>query len=273
MNTQDFNAHIQKPEHKAKEISLKPISRNGHEYHLMGMSSILENGANCENGGEKIEPESVFSQQFVVNGAKMIDGNRASGINLRSPSIPADAINWGNSIIVEQILQVTTANIINITSRTTQRISNEHKIVERLTNYLDEIDSALRIVPFGSATYGFGGANTDFNILIDSSKKNMLHFFMNKPLLNLDSSLDTGDSTEDPKLALHLLRKYFQMPNVLNDFDVLASMDGDRVQKKRLQAIHKMSGIRCFIESDSSLEICETSQMIRDCIALAPVCK
>lgn len=71
---------------------------------------------------------------------------------------------------------------------------------------------------------------------------------------------------------LHSFRKILEAPDVLTCFDILASIDGNRVHKKRLQILHKASGIRCLIESDSTLNICESSQLIRNCISLAPIC-
>lgn len=83
----------------------------------------------------------------------------------------------------------------------------------------------------------------------------------------------SGGSNENPKLILHSLGKHFKTPSVQTDVDVLDDINGDRVQKKRLQVIHKRSGIRCWIESDANQSVCESSQIIRDCISHAPICK
>lgn len=91
--------------------------------------------------------------------------------------------------------------------------------------------------------------------------------------LIIDFTIISGGSTGNPKIILHSVDKYFKAPSVQTDFDVLASIDGDRVHKKRLQVIHKKSGIRCLIESDANQSICESSQIIRDCISCAPICK
>lgn len=83
----------------------------------------------------------------------------------------------------------------------------------------------------------------------------------------------SGGSTESLKVPIiHSLKKYFKTLSVQTDFEVLASIDGDRVQKQRLQAVHKKSSIRCWIESDANHNICESSQILRDCISHAPIC-
>lgn len=64
---------------------------------------------------------------------------------------------------------ITTA--IDLTARTLQRITYENQIVELLRNHLKKFDSTLRMMPFGSATYGFGGSNTNFNLLVNAGKQ------------------------------------------------------------------------------------------------------
>lgn len=63
------------------------------------------------------------------------------------------------------------------------------------------------------------------------------------------------------------------MVGIQNDFKVLASINGDRVQNKRLQAIHIASGILCWIQFDTDFEMAESSQIIRNYIMHAPICK
>lgn len=52
------------------------------------------------------------------------------------------------------------------TFRTAERIAHETQIVEHLMHHMNAFDSALELMPFGSSTYGFGGSNTNFNILV-----------------------------------------------------------------------------------------------------------
>lgn len=53
--------------------------------------------------------------------------------------------------------------------RTQDRIKWEEKILRLIDSLLSTFDTNLKLVPFGSSSYGFGGANTNFNILINAS--------------------------------------------------------------------------------------------------------
>lgn len=64
------------------------------------------------------------------------------------------------------------ASAIDLTSRTPQRIAHEKEIVKLLMVQLMKFDSTLRLLPIGSTTYGFGGSNTNFNILINAGNQN-----------------------------------------------------------------------------------------------------
>lgn len=58
--------------------------------------------------------------------------------------------------------------------RSESRIQHEAEIIATLSHFFIKIDSTLKVVPFGSSTFGFGSLRTNFNILlkISSSKKN-----------------------------------------------------------------------------------------------------
>lgn len=74
-------------------------------------------------------------------------------------------------------------------------------------------------------------------------------------------------------MALQLFEKSLKTPDVQNDFTVLSSISGDRVQKRRMQVIHNVSGILCWIQFDSTFELAESSQILRNCIMHDPICK
>lgn len=54
---------------------------------------------------------------------------------------------------------------------------------------------------------------------------------------------------------------------------MLDTIHGDRVQNRRLQALHKSSGILCRIHFDLKSESAKSSQIIRNCILHSPLCK
>lgn len=173
MSKQDFTVHCQKSDHKHRENAQSQHSPNGYDNHLVRTVSLISvNDTKSVNGGQRFQLESTSSRSSLS-----IDNLKVS--NGRSPPTPPVAaihVNLGNCINVGHISRAVTAKIIDLTNRTVERISNEKQILELLTGYSNEIDSSVRLVPFGSTTYGFGGAQTNLNILIDSSKRNTIQY-------------------------------------------------------------------------------------------------
>lgn len=82
-----------------------------------------------------------------------------------------------NGINIEQISRAMIPRAVHLIFRTVQRISHEKQIVADLERFLEENNFNLKVMPFGSSTYGFGGANTNFNICLvknEGSEKNQL---------------------------------------------------------------------------------------------------
>lgn len=74
-------------------------------------------------------------------------------------------------------------------------------------------------------------------------------------------------------MALHSFEKIFESSVVQTQFEAITTIDCDRVQKRRLQAIHKESRIVCVVQFSSSNEMSESSQVIRDAIIHTPLCE
>lgn len=74
-------------------------------------------------------------------------------------------------------------------------------------------------------------------------------------------------------VALRSFEKIIKWPGAQTDFKVLETIHADRMQKKHLQLIHIASGIKCTLQFDATYELAESSQIIRDCISYAPICK
>lgn len=176
MSTQDFIAHSQKSDHKDRENAQKQHSPNGSDNHLMRTtSSISVNGTNSVNGDQRFELKSATLRSSLVHHGSN-DQFILSSTN--TSQISAVTTNLRNCINVDHVSRAVTAKIIDLTNRTAQRISNEKQILELLAGYLkqQQIDSTVRLMPFGSATYGFDGSSTNFNILIDTSKRTSIQY-------------------------------------------------------------------------------------------------
>lgn len=90
--------------------------------------------------------------------------NTAENVNIRIN--PFAAVQSKNDINVEQIAQTMIPKAIDTIFRTVQRISQENQIVADLEFFLKEHKFNLKVMPFGSATFGFGGIDTDFNMCL-----------------------------------------------------------------------------------------------------------
>lgn len=77
-----------------------------------------------------------------------------------------------NVIDMEKIAKAIIPKAMKLT-RIEQRISDEKQILDDLVRLLENFNKNLKVMPFGSATYGFGGCDTNFNIcLVNDGNKN-----------------------------------------------------------------------------------------------------
>lgn len=93
------------------------------------------------------------------------DRSRASSVSITQPVSTQKLLNM---IDVKKVSQAMPAIAVDLVYRMVQRCFHELEIQALLTRYVKEFDSSLEVMPFGSATYGFGGARTNFNILINA---------------------------------------------------------------------------------------------------------
>lgn len=71
---------------------------------------------------------------------------------------------------IEVILREIPRTAVELVSRTALRVTYERDIVTCLERQFGTHFNALQLMPFGSATYGFGGPDTDFNILLNMGR-------------------------------------------------------------------------------------------------------
>lgn len=81
------------------------------------------------------------------------------------------------------------------------------------------------------------------------------------------------NSAQNPISALHSFEKILKASDVQMEFEAITTINCDRVQRRRLQAIHKESRILCVMHFSSNHEMAESSQVIRDAIVHTPLCK
>lgn len=90
-------------------------------------------------------------------------------------SIQSNPAKLENVIKTDEAALAIATEMIHFVSRTKTRIHNESQILNTLAGYLNGFDCKVQLVPFGSATYGFGGSSTNFNVLANTGE------FVSKP--------------------------------------------------------------------------------------------
>lgn len=149
MSRDDFEAHIQKTSHKNKDgermVSAIPSVGNVETEKLVVVPNIVPKNPS-------------ISEEPIVRPI----------VNVILPTMPFDdlkkLIDDGN--IFKQIA----IEAKGLECRNNDRVYKEARILEVLRHYLQNFDSKLNLLTFGSSTYGFGGGKTNFNILIDTRK-------------------------------------------------------------------------------------------------------
>lgn len=65
----------------------------------------------------------------------------------------------------------------------------------------------------------------------------------------------------------------FKAPEFQNHFELLAKYHGNRAVTKRFKLYHKASDIVCWIHLGLNNDMADASQILRNCILYAPICK
>lgn len=125
---------------------------------------------------------AVASSEKRTNGEEACSSSSSSS-NVSATNTNASANSTSNSIKrledaikVDEVVKSTMIEMNSIGTRSNSRIQSELEIIRLLSFLLRTYDSTVKLVPFGSATYGFGGKKTNFNIMIITGCVK-LHFF------------------------------------------------------------------------------------------------
>lgn len=93
-------------------------------------------------------------------------------------SVQSNHVKLEDVIKTDKAALTIATEMIHFVSRTKARINNESQILKKLAGYLNEFDFKVQLVPFGSATYGFGGLSTNFNLLANTGIQQFSIFFI-----------------------------------------------------------------------------------------------
>ena len=80
---------------------------------------------------------------------------------------PVDTLmTLGDLIRTERGFEAISVEMADLLIQTNQRVQSQANILNIISKAVKSFDSKLKVIPFGSVEYGFGGANTNFNIFI-----------------------------------------------------------------------------------------------------------
>lgn len=86
-------------------------------------------------------------------------------------------------------------------------------------------------------------------------------------------SIISAESEQKRPSPLEFIETLLSESDYQTDFDVMAGLSINFVENERLELIHKVSGISCWIEFASDFNMAESSQIIKKCIDFDPLCK
>lgn len=159
MNSQDFEAHIQKKNHKDNVLE-----KQKHQ----------KVNVNTSQSNQEINSEPSGSAKDVCD-SKLVKSSNVSnnhdGLTISTPNhreVGNVDVKLHDVIKVQDIAQAIGAEFTDLCSRTKSRIQNETQILQCLKEHVRAFDSQLNVTSIGSTTYGFAGSNTNFNILVKS---------------------------------------------------------------------------------------------------------
>lgn len=105
------------------------------------------------------------------------DTNLISGTNVGTNLKPNAMKKLENVIKVDMITKHSKIEMNEILLRSKSRIKYEQNIIKILSFFVTTYDATIKLRPFDSFTYGFGGS--DFNILVSSGKIDLLIALVN----------------------------------------------------------------------------------------------
>lgn len=159
MNSEDFKAHVQKKNHKDNVLE-----KQKHQKLNINTSQSNQDINSEPSCSAKDTPDSKLVKSSNVS-------NNHDGLSISTPNhreVGKLDVKLHDVIEVKEIAQAIGAEFTDLCSRTKSRIQNEIQILECLKDHVKAFDSSLNVTSIGSNSYGFGGTNTNFNILVKS---------------------------------------------------------------------------------------------------------
>lgn len=170
------SAAEQKP--TAKIVAAPNCNANGGFTHIKSINEIEKAmmlpkklSANGISSGSNLSLNSMSSINSSISLQSLKTAiNHIENTNMNSPQSSTPA-KLENIINIDDVYKQIPAEMNSLLSRPLFRVQHETQIINKLSFYFSIIDSKLKVMPFGSSTYGFGSQKTNFNILIKTGNE------------------------------------------------------------------------------------------------------
>lgn len=171
-NSEDFELHTQRRKHKEKESELKSSCSSTNENDIAQVESNNHaNNVDIDVSRDQVAALKTAGSVSSVNSSSYQSSVRASSQETTTNvSVHSSSTILEDAIKADKVAQTVVARTISFVLRTKIRINYEAQILESIIGYINAFDPKVQLIPFGSSTYGFGGLNTNFNILANSGE-------------------------------------------------------------------------------------------------------
>lgn len=166
MNSEDFAIHNQKQCHKANVEKLTPKNqKNDNDATEATRNSLFDTKNNENFNVDHVDQKISHNNNYIETVDESKQEENALSMDIEAKS--------DDALKVELLHNTIITKMIELTMRTTERIQNEKQISNILNQRLKNFDSNLKIMQFGSASYGFGGS-VNLNFLVHAGSSNYI---------------------------------------------------------------------------------------------------
>lgn len=180
LNSEDFTAHIQNENHKTDTDEQLSDKSSDIEETVDSNQSSDDETSSVSSGCTSSSDDEFYSQLDSAVESKSTRSENGVESRCSHSTCETDSKNTRelakqlqDIVNVEEVLHATVAGLVDVSSRSEERIQYEEEIMDCIKNHMRALDCEIELEAFGSSTYGFGDASTNFNIVVNAGKQNI----------------------------------------------------------------------------------------------------
>lgn len=180
LNSEDFKAHIQNEKHKTDTDQQLSDKTSDIDENLDSNESSDDETSSVSSGCTSSSDDEFYSQFDSAleskstrseNGVESRCSHSTCETDSKHSREPAKQLQ--DNVNVEEILHATVSGLVDVSTRSEERIQYEEEIMDCIKNHMRGLDCEIELEAFGSSTYGFGDSSTNFNIVVNAGKQNI----------------------------------------------------------------------------------------------------